>query len=71
MEGSLDGSSWTEIHRQKDSQNFGKGNIASFAVSNRECRFIRLTQTGKNRYYFSNDVLDLLAVEFFGEVLTE
>jgi hypothetical protein len=65
VEGSLDGSSWTEIDRQTDNQDFKTQNTASFAVSKpAEFRFIRLTQTGKR--HRNDDVLMLGAVEFFG-----
>jgi hypothetical protein len=64
VEGSLDGSRWTEIDRQPDHEDL-KGKTASFAVSNAaEFRFIRLTQTGRN--YYRTDVLSLCAVEFAG-----
>jgi hypothetical protein len=67
VEGSLDGSSWTEIDRQTDNYDFNHSYIqtASFAVSKpAEFRFIRLTQIGTN--HFRNDQLGLAAVEFFG-----
>jgi E3 ubiquitin-protein ligase HECTD1 len=66
VEGSLDGSSWTEIDRQTDNQDFkDHANTASFAVSNpSDFRFIRLTQTDKN--HMGADDLYLVAVEFFG-----
>jgi hypothetical protein len=66
VEGSLDGRGWTEFGRQTDNQDF-KDNCktASFALSNSaKCRFIRLTQTGKN--HTGGDLLRLAAVEFFG-----
>jgi hypothetical protein len=59
LETSLYGEVWTKIDRRTDT---GKG---SFAVSRRvECRFIRLTQTGRNR--FGGHELVIRAVEFFG-----
>jgi hypothetical protein len=66
VEGSLDGSSWTEIDRQTGNQDFdGKWRTVSFAVSNpAEFRFIRLTQTDKNHCGADELVLDTL--EFFG-----
>jgi hypothetical protein len=67
VDGSLDGSSWTEIDRKTGSENPYAlfGNIASFAVSQTaEFRFIRLTQTDKA--YSCDDLLRLYAVEFFG-----
>jgi hypothetical protein len=68
VEGSLDGSSWTEIDRKTDNHDFhgyGNWNPASFAVSKpAEFRFIRLTQTDKR--HCGDDYLFLWAVEFFG-----
>jgi hypothetical protein len=69
VEGSLDGRVWTELDRQTDNEDFKCGlGTASFAVSNSaECRFIRLTQTGKN--HGDHDFLDVYAFEFFGTLL--
>jgi hypothetical protein len=73
VESSLDFMNWTEIDRQTDSKDFHDGEFprrgrASFAVSNSaECRFIRLTQTGKNRH--GRDYLHITDVEFFGTLL--
>jgi hypothetical protein len=68
VEGSLDGRTWTEIHRQTGNQAFGDGrgwSTASFAVSHSgEFGFIRLTQTEKN--HRGDDYLHLYVVEFFG-----
>jgi hypothetical protein len=68
VEGSLDGSSWTEIDRQTETLTFKYSRDwapASFAVSNAsESRFIRLTQVGKDHY--GSYSLGLAAVEFFG-----
>jgi hypothetical protein len=49
VESSLDGLNWTEIDRRTKNKDFKGGlKTASFAVSkSAECRFIRLTQTGK------------------------
>jgi hypothetical protein len=68
VEGSLDGESWTEIDQQTNNQDFKDGTAtASFAVSKTgECRFIRLTETGKTHPPFPGDSLLLCAVEFFG-----
>jgi hypothetical protein len=64
VEGSLDGSSWTEIDWQTDNQHFMGTNTASFAVSKpAEFRFIRLTQTGQNHGHDDRRILG--AVEFF------
>jgi uncharacterized coiled-coil protein SlyX len=75
VESSLDGvgwfsqGTWTEIDRKTDNWDFtGLGGTASFAVSNSgECRFIRLTQTGKD--HFGYDELGIYAFEFFGTLL--
>jgi hypothetical protein len=68
IEGSLDFVNWTEIDRKTDNEDFKYGGTGSFAVSNSaECRFIRLTQTGKN--HSGNDYLHIRAVEFFGNLL--
>jgi hypothetical protein len=50
IEGSLDGSTWREIGRQMDNDDFKeRWNTASFAVSTAATfRSIRLTQTGQN-----------------------
>jgi hypothetical protein len=67
LEGSVDGRTWTEIDRQADLTDFKDGTDpeASFAVSNPfGCRFIRLTQTGKN--WDGSDRLSFHAAEFFG-----
>jgi hypothetical protein len=65
VEGSLDGSSWTEIDRKADNLDFLGWNTASCAVSKRrEFRFIRLTQTA--RRLGGDYCLPLRAVEFFG-----
>jgi transposase len=66
LEGSLDGMTWTEIDRQTNDQNFQDHlSQASFPVSSpTECRFIRLSQPGKNRGGYA--CLHLAAVEFFG-----
>jgi hypothetical protein len=68
VESSLDGEAWTEIDRRTDTMDFKVGWEASFAVSNSaECRFIRLTQTGKN--HKGNDHLIICAFEFFGALI--
>jgi hypothetical protein len=70
VESSLDGETWTEIDRKTDIRDFKGGNrvTASFAVTKlAECRFIWLTQTGKN--HNGSDELGIRAVEFFGTLL--
>jgi hypothetical protein len=54
------------MDRQTDKRDFrGYCHAVSFPVPKPvECRFIRLTQTGKN--YSADSVLALSAVEFFG-----
>jgi hypothetical protein len=65
VESSLDGVVWTEIDRKTDKAFYGQ---ASFAVSKlAECRFIRLTQTG--RRHCGDDNLLIFAFEFFGTLL--
>jgi hypothetical protein len=69
VESSLDGEACTEIDRKTENEDFKKGwETASFAVSkSAECRFIRLTQTGKG--HDGRDDLALRAFEFFGTLL--
>jgi hypothetical protein len=68
IESSLDGETWTELDRQTNNDDFRDLNIASFAVSKSgECRFIRLTQTGKNHKGFYQ--LSIRAFEVFGTLL--
>jgi hypothetical protein len=76
IEGSLDGHSWTEIHRQRVDFTFESGSEAGHRprfgtdVSNPvECRFIRLTMPGKGDGRPICNYLIVLAVEFFGTLL--
>jgi hypothetical protein len=66
VESSLDGVAWTEMDRKKHDKNLKKlPHLASFDIAKRaECRFIRLTQTGKNRE--GNNRLIVEAFEIFG-----
>jgi hypothetical protein len=68
VEGSVDGESWTEIDRKKNTQEFKDLKLlgtGSFVVAKpMECRFIRLTQTATN--HNGSDILYLRDVEFFG-----
>jgi hypothetical protein len=66
VEGSLDGSNWTEIDLQQSVEGPKYVHeIRSFRVGdNNDYRFIRLTQTDKNSK--DTDVLFLRKVEFFG-----
>jgi hypothetical protein len=65
VEGSVDGTEWRELDRRTEEKRLTP---ASFAVStgsdSSQYRFIRLTQTEKNRY--GSDILALNTVEFFG-----
>jgi hypothetical protein len=65
----MDVESWTEIDRRTDNMDFKGGlGMASFAVSkSAECRFIRLTQSGKR--HGRNDLLIIIAFKFFGTLL--
>jgi hypothetical protein len=64
IEGSLDGESWTKMDRRWRFPEFSGANPFDLwhAI---ECRFIRLTQTGKRREY-NDDFLVLFSVEFYG-----
>jgi hypothetical protein len=68
-ESSLNGDAWAEIDRKTDNGDFKDSwGPASFAVSkSAECRFIRLTQTGKRHWWY--DQLCIRAFEFFGTLL--
>jgi hypothetical protein len=69
VDSSPDRKAWTEIDRKTDNEDFkGSFATASFAVSkSAECRFIRLTQTGKG--HFGNDCLIIRVFEVFGTLL--
>jgi hypothetical protein len=75
IEGSPDRNAGTEIDRKPNNNDVTAGHgIAPFAVSNSaECRFIRLTQTGKNLFPESakelDDSLGIEAFEVFGTLL--
>jgi hypothetical protein len=59
---------WTEIDRQTNNNDFNRWATASFAFSKPgECRFVRLTQTGKTDD--GNDQLVIESVEFFGTLI--
>jgi hypothetical protein len=65
LEGSVNGVDWVEIDQHTDEQMFKSAQKASFPVAARvECRYIRLTQTGKN--HNNGNFLSLRGVEFFG-----
>jgi hypothetical protein len=69
FEGSIDGSTWTELDRHTDDQTTNSSHpIGTFSVSNRcEFQFVRLPQPGVNPY--GNHSLDLSAMEIFGDVI--
>jgi hypothetical protein len=69
IESSLDGEAWTEIDRRTTNVDLrASPNRESFDFLNSgECRFIRLTQTGRN--HIGDDNLEIRALEFFGTLL--
>jgi hypothetical protein len=73
IESSLDFMNWTEIDRKTDNTDlkaglFDSSRIASFAISNSaECRFIRLTQTGRSHTNYT--ILTIRTFEIFGTLL--
>jgi hypothetical protein len=69
VESSLDSEHWKEIDRKTDNSDLAKEPWkASFAVSDStECRFIRLTQTGKN--HIGLDEILIHCFEVFGILL--
>jgi hypothetical protein len=67
LEGSLDGSTWTELDRRADSQITRELMVVNFTVSTpAEVRMIQFRQTGVNGN--NNHYLSLTAVEFFGNL---
>jgi hypothetical protein len=69
FEGSIDGSSWIVFDEQKDNSTMNSSHlIGTFAAGqSRECRFIRLRQTGKNAS--GDDYLYLCGFEIFGQLI--
>jgi hypothetical protein len=68
IESSLYGSAWTEIDRKSNTNDLKASSTASFALAKpTECRFIRLTQTGRD--HSGNNSLRISAVEVFGTLL--
>jgi hypothetical protein len=68
IEGSLDFVNWTEIDRKTDNEDFKVWGTAWFGVSkSAECRFIRLTETGKR--HWPDDYLWIQTFEIFGTLL--
>jgi hypothetical protein len=70
IEGSINGSSWIELHRRTNSHDLnGPAVIRSFSISKMiDCRFIRLRQTGSNHRNDNNLVFSCL--ELFGILRT-
>jgi hypothetical protein len=68
VEGSKDGESWTTIDEQKrDSHLKEDFAVHSFDVKSEfECRFVRLTQTGKN--HADSNRLEFCSLELFGSI---
>jgi hypothetical protein len=65
VEGSVDGRAWTKIDERNETRDFEDETRASFAASHSgECRFIRVTQTG--RQHSGDHRLTLRSFEFFG-----
>jgi hypothetical protein len=71
LEVSLDGKSWTEIHRCENNSDLnGSKQIGTYSVSlSVTCRFVRLRQTGRNHY--NHDYLKLSGFEIFGVLREE
>jgi hypothetical protein len=69
IESALDGETGTGIDRKTNNKLFKAGwRLASFPfLDSAECRFIRLTQTGKR--HNGDDSLIISALEFFGTLL--
>jgi hypothetical protein len=64
----MNGKDWTELDRRKNDINLKKDfAVYSFEVESRlECRFVRLTQTGKN--HWDLHVLAFCSLEIFGSL---
>jgi hypothetical protein len=68
LEGSVDGSNWTEIDRQTHNTDYAAHH--TFEVSrNGPFRFIRFTQAGTN--YYGSHVLVIEGFELFGDLFTD
>jgi hypothetical protein len=72
LECSMDSLNWKEIDRRSDNGDVQRGNdrllVRTFQVAKSiECRYIRLTQTGKNNS--GNNHLVFAAMEFFGTLI--
>jgi hypothetical protein len=72
VESSLDCVNWAEIARKNDTIDFNDIGwlTASLPVwKSTECRFIRLTQTGKSHREWAADILPIHAFEVSGTLL--
>jgi hypothetical protein len=69
FEGSIDGSTWTELDRHTDDQTMNSNHrIGTFSISNDcEYQFVRLRQTGVNANGYHH--LLLFAMEIFGDLI--
>jgi hypothetical protein len=68
----MDSLNWKEIDRRIENHDLARGtdgmNVRTFQVAKSiECRYIRLTQTGKNNS--GNNHLVLVAMEVFGTLI--
>jgi hypothetical protein len=66
IESSLDGVNWTEIDRRTNIKHY---EVSAVVSKSAECRFIRLTQTGKRHYgndYLSPSSFGSLEIDAFG-----
>jgi hypothetical protein len=70
LEDSVDSRTWVVRDRRTNTEHF-KGYVAtaSFSAQNQvDCRYLRLTQTGRNHGVEQVNHLCLSAVEFFGSL---
>jgi hypothetical protein len=68
LEGSIDGREWTELDKRANINDLNDYlSTAAFAVTNAvECRFVRLSQTGRNNLGY--DYMQLSSMELFGSL---
>jgi hypothetical protein len=68
LEVSGDGQSWTKVHQCENNLDVNGSNlIGTYSVGcEMKCRFVRLRQTGKNRYHSNDDHLLLCGFGIFG-----
>jgi hypothetical protein len=69
IEGSMDGSEWTEMDRRIDNSDLNDRNATrTFRLArSEECKFMRLRQIGKN--HSGNDVIVISSFEVFGTLI--